>query len=325
MKTNLTSHTDKNNFNNIIKPAIKNVFDEKITWIQRFKTWLCHYVYDILLNSWKKAVFRISSAENKNLIEWSVYWYKYLNELWIEIPKILFSDTTCEKYELPFTISERLDWDDIWNVVDRLSDENLNEIAKKIANIQNKISTLKPWKGFWEATSYEDNSLENTWLEYIYEKIGRAEKNIIKFNIFDVSYVNKVKELIENNINYLENVEPKPFFDDITSKNIIINNWKFNWVVDFDSITFWDKLFWLWLTNMAFISLDNDIYIKYLIKHLNCTKDDEKIINIYTLIFCINFMSEIGEKFNKDEAVIDENKVERYKEIYEELYCKIKK
>jgi hypothetical protein len=76
---------------------------------------------------------------------------------------------------------------------------------------------------------------------------------------------------------------------------------------------------------MAFISLDNDIYIKYLIKHLNCTKDDEKIINIYTLIFCINFMSEIGEKFNKDEAVIDENKVERYKEIYEELYCKIKK
>jgi hypothetical protein len=39
-----------------------------------------------------------------------------------------------------------------------------------------------------------------------------------------VSYVNKVKELIENNINYLENVEPKPFFDDITSKNIIINN-----------------------------------------------------------------------------------------------------
>ncbi|MDD2487640.1 MAG: phosphotransferase [Candidatus Gracilibacteria bacterium] len=321
---NLTSEIDINNLNKIIIPVINKFFNTELKSIKRFETGSCHFVYDIFLETGDNIVFRIGYfLSNKDKIEGSIYWYKYLYDLGIKVPKLLYADSSCNEYEKPFTVSERLKGDDIGNMIDSLTDENLDSIAKEIIQIQEKISTINIGNGFGEATNHEDYNLKSNWKDFISEKIDSVKINLIKANVFDASYITKVEEVIKKYDGYLGKVKPIPFFDDITSKNIIVENGKLSGVVDFDTMTFGDRLYWLGLCNMAFIFLNREYYIVCLIRYLNLTKDDITIMNLYTLIFCVDFMSEIGQKFNKDEIIIDENKVIRYKELFTKLYNNI--
>lgn len=76
---------------------------------------------------------------------------------------------------------------------------------------------------------------------------------------------------------------------------------------------------------MAFIFLDRIFYIECLSKYLKLTEEDLRIMNLYTIIFCVDFMSEVGHKFNKDEAIIDENKIKKFKEIFKGIYSDLSK
>ena len=42
-------------------------------------------------------------------------------------------------------------------------------------------------------------------------------------------------------------------------------------------------------------------------------------LDFYTALFCVTFMGEIGQKFNKDSAIIDNEKVVRYLKILDSL------
>ncbi|EKE30354.1 MAG: hypothetical protein ACD_2C00001G0004 [uncultured bacterium (gcode 4)] len=324
-KYHLVGQIDLENLNKIIIPVTKNVFNSRISEIKRFPTGSCHFVYDAVLESWENLVFRIGySDSNKAKIGWSVFWHGKLKELGIKIPALLYHDVSCIEYGKPFTVSERIRWDDIWNAIDSLTDENLDLIAKEIAGIQNRISTLEPWRWFWEMTSYDDANLKGKWREFVLEKFEKAKMALSEGGIFDDSYIERVREALDRNSWYLENVKGTMFFDDITSKNIIVDNSEFSWVVDFDTMTCWDRLYWLGLCNMAFIYLEREIYISYLIRYLGCSEDDISAMNLYTLLFCLDFMSEIGQKFNKEEAIIDYIKAERYKSIFERICNNIK-
>lgn len=73
-------------------------------------------------------------------------------------------------------------------------------------------------------TNYENGDLKESWKDFLYEKIDRIKTNLTKANVFDVSYITKIEKIVNDNSAYFDKVKPVPFFDDITSKNIIIDN-----------------------------------------------------------------------------------------------------
>lgn len=317
---------DSKNINEIILPFIQENYKIWIYSVERFETWLCHYVYDVILENWNNIVFRISSNENKKLLEWMIFWHKYLSELKIKIPNILHIELDCDKYFLPFIILERLKWDDLWNVFNKLSDNNLKNIAEEISNIQNKISNLNiEWNWFWFARFPNDSNLKISWKDLLLSDLDKAKKWINENKIFSEDYVVKVKEKIKKYNSYISQVKPKPFLDDITTKNVIINNWVFNWIVDFDQVCFWDKLYNIALIKMALLKQDNSLnYVSYLIENLKLSQIEIKIIDLYLLIFCVTFMWEKWKKFNKEIAwEINKNEINKLKNIFEIYYNRI--
>lgn len=75
---------------------------------------------------------------------------------------------------------------------------------------------------------------------------------------------------------------------------------------------------------MALISLGYDTkYVDYLMKEMKASELDGKILKLYTIIFCVHFMSEKGMKFKDKVVEVNANQVKRLNEIFEEMYSEV--
>ena len=152
------------------------------------------------------------------------------------------------------------------------------------------------------------------------KSISDSEKGIRQVRVFDTKYVEILRSEHRKFESYLKTVEPKAFLDDITTKNVIIHNNKLSGIVDTDSICFGDKLKHLGLTNMALVSLNYDTdYIDHFIEYYKLSDHQRSVVEFYTLLFCVGFMSEIGQKYNKDSAEIDQERVEYLKQCFDQI------
>ena len=125
----------------------------------------------------------------------------------------------------------------------------------------------------------------------------------------DIRYVERVEFILSNFENYFKNIHPIPFLDDLTTKNVIIANGSVSGIVDTDQVCFGDSMFTISLTNQAILSRGADTdYIEYLLSAMNADSEKRIIMKVYSILFCLIFMSELGQVFNK--------KIEFNKEIY---------
>ena len=114
--------------------------------------------------------------------------------------------------------------------------------------------------------------------------------------------------------------------DDITTKNALIHEGKLSGIIDLDWITFGDQIYFLSLTTMALLSMKADLdYIDYLKDEMNLNKNQEKVAELYVLIFCIIFMSEKGACFNKNTPIPVTNQEKNHLiKIFDNYYEKFK-
>lgn len=217
-----------------------------------------------------------------------------------------------------------IDGDDLGNVYAKLSDDEKREIARDIVNIQNIVSTLPENHGYGHLTSYHDENYKTTWKDVILEHLDRSRCGIKENKIFDYNKVDKVEKLLERYHNYLTNVKPIPFLDDLSSKNVLINQGELSGVIDFDWICFGDKIYYVALTNMALISFGYETkYIDYLMEQMKASELEREVLKLYTLVFCVDFMAEKGMKFKDKVVEVSENQVERLNEVYEAMYSEL--
>ncbi|MBO5825199.1 MAG: hypothetical protein J6R03_01095, partial [Treponema sp.] len=195
-----------------------------------------------------------------------------------------------------------------------------------IIGFQKEIKKLPMAKGFGSLNSYED--FENicfSWKESLLNDINRAEEAIIKNGIFSVEYVLKLKQIMPNFKEYFSSIKPEPFLDDITTKNVLINEGKLSGIIDLDWISFGDEVLFLGLVTMALLSMNADLdYADYLKDEMNLNEMQEQALKFYVLMFCVIFMSEKGMCFNQTEPmkVSEEEKMllqEIFNRYYEEL------
>jgi hypothetical protein len=72
-------------------------------------------------------------------------------------------------------------------------------------------------------------------------------------------------------------------------------------IVDVDTVCFGDPLYTVALTKMSLLNLGNDLdYITCWCDRLRLTDEQFSVLDYYTAVFCVNFMSEVGQSFNKD-------------------------
>jgi hypothetical protein len=67
-----------------------------------------------------------------------------------------------------------------------------------------------------------------------------------------------------------------------------------------DWVCFGDPLFTVALTRTALLSMGESLdYTDYWCELLELTPEQHEVIQFYTALFCVDFMSELGQRFNK--------------------------
>ncbi|MCX6732947.1 MAG: phosphotransferase [Candidatus Roizmanbacteria bacterium] len=294
---------------------------ENVAKIERFPTGSQHYVFDVLTENNKQLVIRIGTEETRGHIAGSVYWHSILKDLGVPLPHFLFSETERNQFEFPVIIMERLLGKDLVYVYEELSKEQKKKLAFDISAIQKKVGTLPSPTGFGFARSYEDSSLKSSWYELIESQLKRTRIRMTEVNLYNLEYLDKTCELVKENNFYLKSITPVAFLDDTTTKNVIIHNGELSGIVDVDFVCFGDPLYVFSLTKMAFLSNNFDMdYISYWLANLNLTAKQQKAIMIYTMIHCVGFMSELGQKFNKNEPnEVKREEIDKLKTIINKL------
>lgn len=283
-----------------------NCFDEEPTKIERCAVGQGNYVYIVEYIN-EKYVIRCS--EEDNAYENAVYWLEKLKAIDIPVPKII-GKGKIEIYE--YLILTYIEGQDIGLVYSQLNEDEKRAIAKEIVHIQNKVASLElpnvanDWK----------------WHDVVNDTLERARERIIQNGYY--FQVEKVEALLEQAVeleDYFASIKPIAYLDDISSKNLLINNGKISGIIDIDWMGIGDKLTYVALTNMALRNMEYDTnYVKYILEEMQVNDVEKKAFLFYTLMFCVDFMGERGMQFMDKTIDVNEQIIARLNGIYDLLW-----
>lgn len=286
----------------------EKVTGDKVKNIFRFPTGKAHYVYEIATKTEKKVI-RITKEEWADIFAGAIYWYPILEKNGVPLPMLRYAELDSKKYGFPYMIMDRLPGKDLGDVYAQLTTEEKKKLAQDIAAFQFKIQKLPMASGFGYARSYRDPKLQKSWIDVVYAHLERSRARILDESIISFRTVEQVRKLIERYRRYFEQIKPIGFLDDTTTKNVIIDKGKLKGVVDIDYVCFGDITQLLGLINMALLEKKYTTdYVGFLADELDTTREQKRMINLYTVLYGLDFLTTHGHVFNKTEKVSIEGK-----------------
>ncbi|MEM7168996.1 MAG: phosphotransferase [Pseudomonadota bacterium] len=286
----------------LAKQAAETHFLEPVKKVDRFPTGLVHYVYDVRMAK-NQIVVRMSTPENRHQLANGLYWLERLRPLGVPLPKVVFANLDVN---VPYVLLERLNGSDLGNIYGDLTPSQKKDIAGIISNVQGLVAQLPQGSGFGFVSSYEKGFPHTSWAAVVDHHLRRSRIRIDSIGAVNSSYVDDIERISPKFQNYFDSIGPTPFLDDITTKNVIIDNGRFTGIVDVDQVCFGDPIFTIALTQMGLMSGGADLdYIEYWCDEINATEAQRSVLQFYAGLFCLDFMSEVGQAFNKDSTDID--------------------
>lgn len=302
---------------NDVASIVRSVYGCDVKSIERFPTGLCHYVYDVATDQELKLVVRIGHLDNRRGIEGSIYWTKKLPPD-VPLPKLLYSGLDGRVRQFPFTILERLPGADLQDVYSELSFSAKQRLAESLARIQASVASLPRGRGFGHAFSYESEPAHHSWRSFIAAHLERSRQRMAASGIGTRECLDLAEQRMRDLSSYFDSVEPVPFLDDVTTKNVLVHNGELSGIVDVDSVCFGDSLLTVALTQTALLDRSFDLeYIRAWVSRLNPTPLQLDALKFYSMLFCLDFIGEMGQKFNRPEAPgLDQARLLRLERIF---------
>lgn len=280
--------------------AVRVGLDVETRAIQRFSAGLCHYVYDVTTEDGRHVVARLATSETADQLAGGVYWHERLRAVGAPLPALLHADLA-PAGAFPYMLLERLPGKDLGDVYADLTPAQRQSLAAEIVAVQRSVATLPRATGFGFARSYDDPNLYASWLDVVLADVDRSQRRIAATGVASLALAERVRAAVLGIADYLRAVAPVAFLDDTTTKNVLIHQGALSGIVDTDAVCFGDPLFTLALTRMALLAhdLDSD-YADHWRDLLALDADQQRALTVYTATFCLGFMSEVGQRFNRD-------------------------
>jgi len=218
-------------------------------------------------------------------------------------------------------VLEQLPGSDLCQIYQTLTSPEKLEIVSEVVRIREKVSVLPEAHGFGFAYSYSESPGYRSWRAAVLGILDRAQQRMSHSGHPGAAYVARARQALGRYETYFAGVRPVPFLDDTTTKNVLVDRGRFTGVVDVDQLCFGDPLLTLGLTKMALRTNANDVdYVEHWMNLLGLDKQLRQVVDAYTLLFCVDFMSELGQRFNKeDRPEIDVQKFTRLESVFETL------
>ena len=277
--------------------------------VTRFTTGYCHSVYCVEVKK-NKYVLRITARESEWAYRGSVKWLMELKKLEIPVPKILKHGQYGDMF---YNLITFINGKDLGDVYDTLSDPQKRDITRELTAIQRKVATLSVGRHEYSQSN------NKKWIK-------RSRERIKQNKIFDVDVCNEVEDIMLAYNDYFLNIQPVPFLNDISTKNVLIHDGRLAGIVDIDEMEYGDPFSVVGLTNMALLAMETDTrYVDYWLDEMGADEAQRKAVIIYTLLSCIDFMGEQGMRFSNDKIVpVNQKTTELLDSIYNKLIAALR-
>ena len=287
--------------------------------VQRFLTGLCHHVFSVTTADRQKFVLRIATPQTKRHLAGGIYWNDVLRPIGVPLPRMIATSLEPSEIQFPFVILEQLPGSDLGQIYQTLSSQEKLEIVGEVVRIQEKVLALPEAGGFGLAYSYSRPPECRTWVAAVLAILERAQQRMELSGNPGSSYVKPARRMLNRHESYFAAVRPIPFLDDTTTKNVLVDQGRLTGVVDVDWLCFGDPLLTIGLTRMALLSDARDLdYVEHWMNLMELNKQQREAVDAYTRLFCVDFMSELGQRFNKDDQPeIDLEKFARLSTVFE--------
>lgn len=281
----------------------ENSTQKSVVQIKRCGTGIGNYVF-IVSTADERLVLRCS--QEKDAYKDTVYWLSRLSVCGIPVPAVL-SEGRYGDYS--YLILSYIPGDDLGTVYDGLSECEKKQIAKEVAAIQRKAAGL--------AVAADPKW---TWRRVLDELLCRAEERIQRKNYFDAGKIYLIRNLQQEIQEYLDQVQPVPYLDDISTKNLLIDRGKLSGIIDIDWMGLGDALTFAALTRVSLLNQGSDTrYIDYLLNEMRPTPMEYRAFVFYCLIFCVDFMGERGMQFLDKTVPVSRRIIGRLNDIFDLL------
>ena len=284
------------------------VLDEDVSSVTRFPTGLHHFVYDVALDSGRSVVVRIAEPGNRPHLQGALHWEAQLRPLGIPLPDLLHADLEMVRFAFPFLVLERLPGTDLGDVYDALSVEQRGDLAREMVDLQRRAARLPEAPGYGYALDSTGWGLAKRWRSVLRGSLRMTRSWIDSVGVVDPVWAERVGERLDA-AKDLDDVAPRAFLHDITTKNVIVHDGVLSGIVDVDSMAFGDPLWTVALTRMALLSRRRSTdYVDAWCAAMEPGSAPTDRLDLYTALHCVAFLGEVGQAFNRETAeAIDED------------------
>ncbi len=304
---------------------VSAVCGQAVATIERFPTGLMHWVYDLRLADGAAVVIRLNRPQHGQIFADAVAWHQLLAPRGVPLPTIIAYDAAPTDGGCPYMLIERLPGTDLGSVYPTLTRLEKRTLATRISAIQSMVGSLPYGPGFGFASRYTDPHLQPSWTAVVQAELARSQRRIAATGLASPDLGCALADQIKAQMDYLDAVLPQPFLDDTTTKNVLIDQGQLSGIVDVDCLCFGDRLFTVALTNMSLLNMGYSLdYIDSWLAHLSLTIAQRRAFALYTALFCLDFISELGQQFNQQTPLTaNTQQLPRLLALYETLLAAI--
>jgi aminoglycoside phosphotransferase (APT) family kinase protein len=283
--------------------------------IRRFEMGIGHWVYDVHNPGGGRFVVRVGSPDQAEDFAGAVHWSRLLRPLGVPLPSLLAAGH-CNDF--PYVVLERLAGDDLGLTYDNLGLAQKQTLAAEIFGVQRLVASLGEGRGYGYLR-LPDAPSRSSWREVIDDSIRRSQGRMASAKALNSRAIQRVSKSATRLDNYFSRVRPTPFLDDTTTKNVLVHDGRLTGIVDVDWLCFGDPLFTVALTRASLLSSGRDVaYADYWCELFEPTPEQRAAAQFYTGLFFLDFMSELGQRFNRDTPSITVAEVEQLEDLLEE-------
>lgn len=292
----------------LVEKIIYKHFNKSPEKIERMKVGLANEVYSVQVEGMEYIV----RMNKKETIKGSGKYIPLFKSKGIKVPELLAEDYSQEFVPYSYQILKKIEGVDIKKVISTLSEEELRNIAKEIVNIINKLNDI-PTNGMYGFMGVTERKLVPTMTDFVSSMLAKILERNAETGVVDKEYLTAFAEIVKSFEEYLKNAPSKFYFDDMSSKNVIIHNGKFNGIVDLDVVMYGDYLESIGRIKASWYGTTyGEFYTNAIMEELNLDEKQRRTVTFWALLNAIWWQSELGIKFNENSSTyIDPEKVEK--------------
>lgn len=309
------------NFRENINKIIKKHFQTKPKKIIRMKGGICNEVYLVQLGS-REVIIRLNSDNDE--MKGSEKHIPLFRSHGIVVPEILASDYSKKFVPYYYQIQSKLEGQEIGTIIDSLTPKQLKLLAKEIANIFKKLLPIST-NGKFGFVYAQAKGLKKSLTADIRIRLNASIKCGRSTGVLDSEMEKAIKKVFSDHKSYFDSVKAKFYYDDMSSKNVLIHKGKFSGLVDLDGVSYGDYLQTVGCIKASWYGTKyGETYVNAVKDELKLTKKQRALVTVYAILNRFCWMCENGIQFNANtKAKVDWKKAKEdvfsIKKMFEEI------